>query len=273
MKRTAFTLIELLVVIGIVALVSAALLPVFSQVREKGRQTVCLSNEKQLGAAFLMYAHDNDNYLPRDSNGWAGAIFPDVKSVDVFHCPSDATSSQPPYYPVSYGVNADLWHVVALGADRHLLAPHSMAEVSAKTVLLFEVVHATAELTLPYEGWGDNKPIAQSVSATGNGGPLSVVGFFMGSRTEFDVDEDVRYATGLVASDRCDWSAFYEGPGRHQGGANFLYSDGHVEWLSPLAVSTGGDAVAPGDGAHCGSGFGAAAGSENSQFAATFSTK
>lgn len=272
MKRTGFTLIELLIVIGIMALMAAILLPVLAHVREKGRETVCLSNERQLGLAFVMYTHDNDNYLPPDGNAWAGAIYPDARSVGVFHCPSDATASDPPYYQVSYGVNADLWHVVALGAVRHLLVPHSMGEVSAKTVLLFEVVHSTAELTTPGEGWGTGNTVPQATSAAGNGGWLAVMGVTWGG-TKFDINEDVRYATGLLSSDNCDWSASYEGPGRHRGGANFLYSDGHVKWLNPRQVSTGDDAVTPGDDAHCGSGFGTAAGSENSQFTATFSTK
>src|SRR5450432_2383849 len=60
----AFTLIELLVVIAIIAILAAILFPVFAQAREKARQTSCLSNLKQLGLGFLMYASDNDGYFP-----------------------------------------------------------------------------------------------------------------------------------------------------------------------------------------------------------------
>ncbi len=61
-RRTlrAFTLIELLVVIAIIAILAAILFPVFARAREKARQTSCLSNTKQLGTAWVMYAGDYD---------------------------------------------------------------------------------------------------------------------------------------------------------------------------------------------------------------------
>jgi prepilin-type N-terminal cleavage/methylation domain-containing protein/prepilin-type processing-associated H-X9-DG protein len=62
--HSAFTLIELLVVIAIIAILAAILFPVFAQAREKARQATCLSNLKQLGLAWLMYAQDYDETSP-----------------------------------------------------------------------------------------------------------------------------------------------------------------------------------------------------------------
>ena len=58
-----FTLIELLVVIAIIAILAAILFPVFAQAREKGRQSACIANLKQLAKALLAYASDYDNHL------------------------------------------------------------------------------------------------------------------------------------------------------------------------------------------------------------------
>lgn len=118
-KRLGFTLIELLVVIAIIAILAAILFPVFAKAREKARQTSCLSNNKQLGLAFIQYVQDNDEEYPSSSNygaGWAGHIYPYVKSTGVYKCPDD--SSNPTYPAFTNGQNP---FVVSYVANRYVV--------------------------------------------------------------------------------------------------------------------------------------------------------
>jgi prepilin-type N-terminal cleavage/methylation domain-containing protein/prepilin-type processing-associated H-X9-DG protein len=68
-RSSAFTLVELLVVIGILAVLISLLLPVLSKMRESAKQVTCSGNLRSLGQAMIMYASDNDGYLPATSQG------------------------------------------------------------------------------------------------------------------------------------------------------------------------------------------------------------
>jgi|CXWL01.1.fsa_nt_gi prepilin-type N-terminal cleavage/methylation domain-containing protein len=71
--RKAFTLIELLVVISVIALLISMLLPALSKARRGARNTVDLSNQRQLGTGMMSYANDYKSFLPEGDADTAGA--------------------------------------------------------------------------------------------------------------------------------------------------------------------------------------------------------
>jgi prepilin-type N-terminal cleavage/methylation domain-containing protein len=62
-KPKGFTLIELLVVIAIIALLMAILMPSLQAAKRLASSSACLSNEKTLLTAWIMYADDNNGSL------------------------------------------------------------------------------------------------------------------------------------------------------------------------------------------------------------------
>jgi prepilin-type processing-associated H-X9-DG protein len=99
-RRKAFTLIEALVVVATVVALMAFLIPVIGAMREKGRQTQCLSNLAQLGKALHMYADEWNGYTPPYNNSdqstrpghdalLVRAFAPYLREPRVWFCPSD----------------------------------------------------------------------------------------------------------------------------------------------------------------------------------------
>jgi len=71
-RRAGFTPIELPVVIAIIAILMAILIPTLHRAREQGQRATCLSNLKQLTAAWMMYADENDNKIAHGCTGKPG---------------------------------------------------------------------------------------------------------------------------------------------------------------------------------------------------------
>ncbi len=125
-SQVGFTLIELLVVIAIIAILAAIAFPLFGGMRESSQKAGCLSNLRQLGAAVMQYAADNNGNLPPNvtstdpSAGGHSSTYPQIiapylgkpengtLNSKVFFCPA-ASTSRPAWADVGfrpdYGAN------------------------------------------------------------------------------------------------------------------------------------------------------------------------
>lgn len=233
----AFTLIELLVVIAVISILSAILFPVFAAAREKARQTSCASNEKQLGLAFQQYTQDYDETYPVDSNGngseqgWAGQIYPYVKSYGSFACPDD-TSNTALSCPAnncnvcSYAMNANLMEQAPGVNPINTYAVVGRLTAPSSTVLLCEV-RGARDVILSSGSLENQSPTAYATVYTW--GPLNKPNSF---------SFDAVYATGNVGGNALACIATDSGAA-HTQMSNFLAADGHVKLLRPDRVSGG----------------------------------
>lgn len=201
MKKKAFTLVELLVVIAILALLAAIAIPFVRSSIEKGNASKCMANLRDLGAQLNGYAADKGHYpTPGDGNpiwlelqNWSG-----ITNASTWLCParfikSSGTSTFTPAYSANARVfKADGVRIPAVPRPSQVIAliDAGQREINGTAIHQMTVTGAASQITA-------DQPIV--------GKPI----------TEPNTD----IVSGSTAGVRY----------RHQGAANALFVDGHVE--------------------------------------------
>jgi prepilin-type N-terminal cleavage/methylation domain-containing protein/prepilin-type processing-associated H-X9-DG protein len=261
-----FTLIELLVVIAIIAILAAILFPVFAQARAKARQTVCVSNEKQISLGIQMYLQDYDErFLPTvtEREGFpSGTVVTDTQAL-VFsirgrlkaYIVGGANTS------TSGNVWSDPGAVIPWG--QHVTGPANIANVrfwpndfgfninegdlpdqpgvspNGGPYLYFSGQIADA----PY---GPEVGVNATVVLAGINSPANLLLIADTQRPDLklaggSLTPQLTTATNGIAPIDPNWPALTTQAGliaRHTNGANFGFADGHVKWEHPEATWT-----------------------------------
>jgi prepilin-type N-terminal cleavage/methylation domain-containing protein/prepilin-type processing-associated H-X9-DG protein len=214
-SKKGFTLIELLVVIAIIAILAAILFPVFARARENARRSSCQSNLKQNSLGFMQYVHDYDErfpcrYVPLATNfGWAEAIQPYTKSVQILQCPSEeykqdvVTSGSTTYSDYVY--NRQIGDTYTLDGGCGSING-AIAYPFGAHLAQFTTISATVLL-------------AESPGSSVYGRSTSGV-------------DSYRWVTDF----QVPTSTYFAAIRRHFDGANYAFADGHVKWYLPTNI-------------------------------------
>ncbi|MEI6339525.1 MAG: H-X9-DG-CTERM domain-containing protein [Verrucomicrobiota bacterium] len=198
----AFTLIEILVVVGILGLLVALSVPAMKGMVEKGQRVRCMANLRQLGAGIMLYAADNNGRLPPAQNATPpapGAEFW-AQSPDMWARQYAAASAK------------DLKKIMRCPADRTLSSRDDYCSYTWAAHFL--------------QNWVNGAP--QNLNESTRYVRLYEVPNYLMmvdcvTFSPFGVDGALPPIASVAKDVISD---------RHQGGANALFGDGSVRWMS-----------------------------------------
>lgn len=232
-KNAAFTLMELLVVVAIIAILVALLIPAISQAKAKALRIQCANNVRQLGLGLQAFRTDNNFYPPVEnpiySNGklkgalnWEGAIQDELHSR--YSIPYKKSSGLGAPYPPE-----GIWHCPSafrpddfpgdLGYSDYGYNCYGMSAKTDKNSLGLGGQHIWTDLNFSLPATGESEvSMPSEMMAIGDGfaggnGIIKDAGFILWRASGMD---------DYLGSTKRSFA-------RHQGHANVVFCDGHVE--------------------------------------------
>ncbi len=242
--RNGFTLIELLVVIAIIAILAAMLLPVLAKAKERAKAAQCLNNMKQLQLCYQMYLGDNVDKLPlnfvnNNPLDWT------TDSAQLSATPNDGLAQG-----VLYQYNSS-YKIYACPGNTTLISPgwsgqqvldarkfYSNPGISTGTPLP-ELRTCSIELSMgcnfakdPNGPWNYTAapaaPYSWNTYSTMNQVRSAATKIVFAQEAQYSLQDSV-FGMFPQASPSLNWW-FNVPANRHNGGENFSFADGHVEY-------------------------------------------
>ncbi len=221
-----FTLIELLVVIAIIAILVGLLLPALARAREEARRTKCASNMEQIGRAIAAYYGNFADYWPRYGSGYRRDL--SITNPDGTHPldykPTDSLTLVYPEYTSAMGIFG-----CPSTEDKPLIA--------MKLHVMWSWKHGYPQPqpvgTVRYYTWFGENPASTWTwirGLTPGNGRATTSPEWCSYGYDDQVGKGTLVGAGFVVLGDMDETAVTtnSGTANHQGGANFMYYDGHV---------------------------------------------